>query len=143
MSGVAVIRYLLAHNAAVLAVVPAARIMAGGLPLGTTLPAISVTQLSSIPRNVVAMDATHVQHTDHVQVTVLFKTPSATPPGDGYPGKSSLLKKVLAACPNRHGAVGSVDVDCIIPEPEGPDISDAEEGMEFGSRDFMVRWNGP
>lgn len=141
MSGVAVIRFLLANNAPVVAVVPAARIMAGELPINTTLPAISIMQVSGVPRLTHAMSETPRIHTDRVQVTVAFKSPSATPAGQGYPGVKSLLKLVLAACPNQHGTVGTVtDVDSILPDVEGPDLQDDETGLFTQSRDFIVKY---
>jgi len=143
MSGVAVIRYLLANAAAVTAVVPATRIMAGDLPLNTVLPAIAITQISSIPRNTVKMNDARVQHTDRVQVSVLLKGPQGTPAGLGYPGVRALLKLVLAACPHTHGTVNSIDVDQILPDIEGPDLSDDASALYSGSRDFIVRWNSP
>ncbi len=143
MSGVAVVRYLLANNAAVIAVVPAARIMAGDLPLNTVMPAIAITQISSVPRNIISMNPAKVQHTDRVQVSVLFKGPQGTPAGTGYPGVRAMLKLVLAACPNTRGTVGSVDVDSIIPDLEGPDLQDDATALYSGSRDLIVRWNAP
>lgn len=143
MSGVAVIRALLAGNAAVTAVVPAANIMAGDLPLNTVLPAITVMQISSVPRNTVKMNDARVQHTDRVQVSVLLKGSDASPAGSGYPGVRSLLKLVLAACPHTHGIVNSIDVDSILPDIEGPDLSVDATALYSGSRDFIVRWNSP
>lgn len=141
MSGVAVIRYLLANAAAVTAVVPATRIMAGDLPLNTAMPAIGVTQISSVPRNTVKMNEAKVQHTDRVQVSVLVKGPQGTPAGLGYPGVRTLLQLVLAACPHTRGAVNGIDVDSILPDIEGPDLSDDERALNSASRDFIVRWN--
>ena len=143
MSGVVAIRYLLASNSAVLQIVPAARIMAGDLPLNTTLPAISITQISSVPRNTVKMNETKVQHTDRVQVSVLFKGPQGSPAGAGYPGVRSLLKLVLAACPHTRGTVNGISIDSIIPDSEGPDLSDDATALYSGSRDFFVKWNSP
>lgn len=149
MSGVAVIRYLLANNAAVVSALGAgppvatARIMAGDLPLNTVMPAIAITQISSVPRNTVKMNEAKVQHTDRVQVSVLVKGPQGTPAGAGYPGVRSLLKLALAACPHTHGAVNGIDVDSILPDIEGPDLSDDATALYSGSRDFMVRWNSP
>lgn len=143
MSGVAAIWYLLKTNAAVIAVVPAARIMAGDLPLNTVMPAIQVNQISSMPRNPVDMTGTHVLHTDRVQVSVLFKGTQGTPTGTGYPGVRSLLRLVLAACPNTHGTVNGINVDSIIPDIEGPDLSNDADALYSGSRDFLVRWNAP
>lgn len=143
MSGVAAVWYLLKTNPAVLAVVPVGRIMAGDLPLNSVMPAISVNQISSVPRNPVDMTGANVLHTDRVQVSVLFKGPQGTPAGTGYPGVRSLLRLVLAACPNTHGTVNGVNVDSILPDIEGPDLSDEATALYSGSRDFIVRWNAP
>lgn len=141
MSGVAVIRYLLANNAALVAAVPAARIVAGDIPLSTAMPAISVTQISGMPRNDVEMRSAHVLHTDRVQVSVLVRGSQGTPPGGGYPSVRSILRLVFAACPNTYGIVNGVNVDSILPDIEGPDLSDEESALYQGSRDFFVKWN--
>ncbi len=147
MSGVAIIRSLLANNAALVAALGAgppvatSRIMAGDLPLNTVMPAIAVTQISSVPRNTAKMNETKVQHTDRVQVSVLVKGPQGTPAGAGYPGVRSLLRLVLLACPHARGTINSFDVDSITPDVEGPDLSDDATALYSGSRDFIVRWN--
>ena len=141
MSGVAVIRYLLAHNAPLLAQVPEERIVAGELPIDSVLPAISVKQVSSVPRNIVSMSVGHRQHTDRVQVSVLVKGTEGTPAGAGYPGQRTLLALVLAACPHTRGVVNGTDVDSIIPDAEGPDFADLAVSLNMGSRDFIVKWN--
>jgi len=143
VSGVQVIRSLLAGNAAVTNVVPAARIMAGDLPLGTTMPAIIITQISGVPRITLSMKDPRMQHQDRVQVSVLVKGPQGSPAGLGYPGVRSLLKLVLAACPNTKGTVGSIDCDSILPDIEGPDLANDADALYSGSRDFLVRWNSP
>ena len=61
MSGVAIIRALLAANSAVLAAVPSSKIMAGVIPLGTVLPAISIAQISGTTRNTISMTAAKTQ----------------------------------------------------------------------------------
>ena len=142
MSGVAVVRYLLANNAPVVAVVPAARVIAGDLPLNTTLPAISITQVSSIPMNLLRTNEANKLHTDRVQVSVLFKGPQGTPAGTGYPGVKALLKLVLAACPSQRGTVNTFAVDSIQPDLEGPDLYDDATALHSGSRDFIVKWVG-
>ena len=140
MSGVAVVRYLLANNAPVLAVVAAPKIVAGDVPLATVLPAIAITQISSIPRLTVDMAEPTKLHTDRVQVSVLLKGPQGAPAGAGYPGVKSLLKVVLAACPNVNGTVNGVKVDSILPDVEGPDLYDDATALYSGSRDFIVKW---
>ena len=137
MSGVNVIRYLLAHQAGVLAVVPASRIMAGALPVNTVLPAILVTQISSVPYNLLRTNEANKMHTDRVQASVLFK---GVGEGAGYPGLKAMMKLVLAACPGQRGTVNGVVVDSITPGLEGPDLYDDAVGVYSQSRDFLVRW---
>ena len=96
MSGVIAIRSLLANDAAVLAVVPATKIMAGVIPIDTVLPAIGISHISTVERNTVAMDTAQVMATERVQVTVQTKS---------YADQKSILELVRKACPNTHGTV--------------------------------------
>ena len=141
MSGVAIVRYLLANNGGVTAVVPAAKIKAGDLQLNTVLPAIFVSQISSIPRLTLAMTETKL-HTDRVQVTALFKDQQGAPQGQGYPGLDALMKLILAACPNQHGTINGFNVDSVLVDIEGPDLYDEDISMISRSRDFIVKWIG-
>ena len=125
------VRYLLANNAPITALVPAARIVYGELALNTVLPAIEVRQISGTPRNTLAMSETRTLHSDRVQVTCLAKT---------WAAKEALMALLLAACPNQRGTVNSVVVDSIIRDTEGPDLSDPATSIYAKSRDFMVRW---
>ena len=143
MSGVAVIRYLLANDGPVLAIVPAARIVAGDLPLNTILPAIAITQISSVPQFGIRTNEGPRVHTDRVQVSVLFKGPQGAPPGTGYPGVRGLLALALAACPSQRGVINTFSVMSITPEPEGPDLFDQATALYSCSRDFFVRWVAP
>jgi hypothetical protein len=131
MSGVAVIRHLLANAAAVTAMVPATRIKAGVLPLNTPLPAISVTQISSVPYNFVNTNESLRMHTDRVQVTGLSQD---------YASLKALLQLALDACPNQRGTVNTFLVDSIEPAFAGPDLYDQTTNIHESSRDFIVRW---
>ena len=142
MSGVAVIRYLLANNSPVVAVIPAARIMAGDLPLNIVLPAISVTQISSVPYNLMNVNEAKKMHTDRVQVSWLFKGPQGSPSGTGYPGVAAMDALVLAACQSQRGTVNGVVVDSIVPDIAGPDLTDDAIDEHRRSRDFRVTWIG-
>lgn len=143
MSGVSVIRYLLANNAPVLAVIPAANIMAGDLPLNTVLPGISLSQVTSRPLNLIKINEANKTHTDRVQVSVIFKSPQGSPAGTGWPGVKAALKLVLAACPSQRGTVNGVAVDSIVPDIEMILPEDPEDNTIQGSRDFIVKWIGP
>lgn len=140
MSGVAVVRYKLATNAAVLAVIPAARIVAGDAPLTTAKPLIIVTLVNGTPRNTVAMTEPNRMHTDRVQVSYLFNGPLASVPGTGYPGVRAMAALVRTACAFARGTINGVDVLDIIEDREGPDLADAATALYSGSTDFIVRW---
>jgi hypothetical protein len=142
MSGVAVVRYLLANSAAITAVVPAARIISGDAPLATLRPLIVVTQIDSIPLNYIRTNEANKLHTDRVQVSWIFNGPFATKPGTGYPGVAAMAWLVLAAVPSSRGTINGVSVQNITPEGEGPDLYDDATNMYSRSRDFIVRWVG-
>lgn len=143
MSGVAVISYLLRNNGGVTAIVPNVvppRIVPGDFPLNTVLPAISIRQISSVPRLTLRMSELPRMHTDRVMVSVMLKGPNGSPAGLGYPGLRSLLALVLAACPNQRGTVNGITVDSILPDIESPDDQLPETDLYTGSRDFFVKW---
>lgn len=129
-TAVAAVRYLLANSAGVTAVAPATRIMAGVLPQGVALPAIGITQVSATRRQAVALSsgATRLV-TARVQVTLLAST---------YPALKSLAALVHAALPATRGTVGSVKVDSLVHESDGPDFL-TDEGIHQTSLDFVVR----
>ncbi len=131
MSGVAVINHLLRNAGAITALVPAAKIKAGILPLGTAPPAISVTPVSSNPVNHLRITETNKMHVERVQVTVLHTA---------YPGLYAVMKILLAACPSQRGTVNTIVVDSIAPDTEGPYFYDPQTQIHAQSRDFIVRW---
>lgn len=132
MSGVNVVRYLLAANATLIASVPSTKIMAGVLPLNTAMPAIGITQISASSRNIVAMNSSTKMVTERVQVTVM---------AESYPSKKAILNLVRAALPKTRGTVDSINVDSVIDDTEGPDLDDPATGIYTQSQDFIVRFN--
>lgn len=130
MSGVGIIRYKLSQAAGVIAVVPAARIIAGVLPQGTALPAISVSLISGLTH--LGLAASSGMHTDRVQVTVEAAT---------YPQVRQILALCRAALPYTRGTVNSIKCDSILPDVEGPDGFDSLLKSYFQSQDFVVKWS--
>lgn len=131
MNDVKAIRHLLANNAALLSVVPAALIVSGVIPLDSVLPAVCVNHISSFERNTVAMSESAAMATARVQVTVQAKT---------YAEQKSVLDLVRRALPNTRGIVNGVDVDSILPDVEGPDLRDDIAEIFMQSRDFIVKF---
>jgi hypothetical protein len=132
VSGVAVVRYLLANAASVTAYVAAANIRGGVLPLNTTLPGISVMSVDGFPRLTVAMSATKRLMSERVQVTVHAKT---------YAEKNTIMARVAAAVPLSRGTVNGVLCECVLPDTNGPDLDDPEAQIYTLSRDFIVKWH--
>lgn len=130
MSGVAVIRYLLANDATLTATVPATRIMAGILPINTTLPAISITQISG-NRLEVIKHGSNEHITERIQVTVLATT---------YPQQKTILNLVKSALPATRGTVNSVVVDSIQQDFTGPDLYNDDPVIYEQSVDYFVKY---
>lgn len=124
---VAAVRYLLANNAGLTAQVAVARIMAGVLPQGSALPAVSVMHVSTTRGQ--NLSAASGMATSRVQVTVHAAT---------YPVLRQVLDLVRAAVPRSRGTVNGVYVDGILPDAEGPDFTTTEPAIYHGSQDFVV-----
>jgi hypothetical protein len=130
MSDVKVIRYLLSHNTALNAVVPATRIMAGVLPQGIAAPAIVVTHISTVRKNFVAEYAVDYC-TARTQVMVMAAD---------YPTLKSTLALVRGSLPRSRGSVSGVAVEAVIADFEGPDFPD-DAGLWYSTHDFQVIFN--
>lgn len=131
MSDVKAIRYLLANNAALIAVVPAAKIMAGLIPQGTVLPALAVSHVSTVRMRMIAAPGVETL-TSRVQITVMATS---------YPQQKSILALVKAALPRTRGTVNGVSVDSLLFELAGPDFRDDEIGAFMGSLDYLITHN--
>jgi hypothetical protein len=128
MSDVKAVRHLLANNASLIAVVPAAKIMAGLIPQGTALPAIAVSHVSTTRQRMIASPG--VEHyTSRVQVTVMATT---------YPQQKTILGLIKAALPRTRGAVNGVIVGSLLFDLAGPDFRDDEIGSFMGSLDYII-----
>lgn len=139
MSGIKVIYYKLTHHSPLIAVVPAARIMAGDLDVKTALPAISIRQIDAIRRNTVSMAETKTLVTERIQVSVLVKAYEQG--GADYAGLEQVLLLVRQACPNSRGTINGVACDSILPDSEGPDLPNEAGDILQRSQDFFVRWS--
>jgi hypothetical protein len=143
VSGVAVIVALLKASTPIIAVVPAARIMAGDAPIDMPKPFVLVTQISSVPEGgQIRRNEPNRVHLDRVQVSYLFGAQRADEPYAGYRGVAAMSRLVLAACPSQRGTINGVAVNSIESAGEGPDLSDAATELYSRSRDFIVRWTG-
>lgn len=127
MSGVAILRALLAADAAVLAITP--QVVAGVLPQGAALPALSVSEISSNEFTTTARNLPTKLIRERVQVTALAKD---------YAIMKKLLKAAALGRGTHTGTVLGFLVRSILPEGVGPEIPPADDGIYEQSRDFMV-----
>ncbi|MBK7490979.1 MAG: hypothetical protein IPI17_02435 [Nitrosomonas sp.] len=112
MSGVAAIRYMLVNNAPLIASVPAARILSGVLPITTTIPAISVRQISGVEMPMIKRTGTQLV-TERIQVSVHASS---------YLSQKTIIELIRSAITSTRGTVNSVVVDSITHEGDGPDL---------------------
>jgi hypothetical protein len=131
VSGVAVLRFLLANDTATLGTVPATQIFGGIIPEKTPVPALGVRKVSGTERTTVSMAGTKKLRMERVQVDIQAAT---------YPQKDAIVELVRVACRNRNGTVNGVDLDSILPLGEGPDDDDPSSLIYACSLDFMVKW---
>jgi len=129
MPGVKAIRYLLASDTALTAVVPADRI-ASDLPQDVPLPAIEVSQISGNYAPTIAGDGDDVCRA-RVQVTVHAKS---------RPSQKTIQKLAREALPRMRGVVNGVRVESLVKDTIGPDLRDDAIGSFIGSQDFIITY---
>ena len=130
MSGVNVIRYTLANNAALIAVVPATKIMAGVLPLNIVFPAILIKQISGQEYKTIKQTGSDLVN-ERVQVTVLATT---------YAQQKSILALIKTALPSVRATVNSIAVDSITRDFTGPDLYNEDPVIYEQSVDYFVKY---
>ena len=131
MSGVIVVRSLLAGETRVTALVPPARIAAGMLPQGTDLPAISLMSVSSVDRNISAPGPKR-RVTERVQVTVLAAT---------YRQVKAILAAVRRATADQMPTIDGLFDVTVHTDTAGPDFLDEDTGIHMQSQDLRVSFN--
>jgi hypothetical protein len=130
MSAVKIIRALLVADAAVIALVPATRIIAGVLPQATALPAMAITEVSRTDRNIIRPGAA-ARSTSRVQVSVV---------AGSYPAQKQLLAAVRHACRDKTGTLASAAGVVVLLDSTGPDFNDPDTGFYMQSQDFSVSY---
>jgi len=122
------IRALLVGAATVVARVPEDQIMAGDVPIGTPMPAVSIKEIVSVPVGAIDGQADRSVVVTRVQVMVMAKA---------YPEVKPLRDLVRQACNFQRGLIAGVDVVSIERDTVGPDLQD-DAGNYFQSIDFKV-----
>jgi hypothetical protein len=128
MDGVAVLRALLSADTELVALVPAERIVAGALPVATSLGAISITSISRVDRNIAAPGATR-HCIERVQVMALAAT---------YPAVKAILRAAKAAAADFIGSSSGLSNVTVHTDSAGPDGMDEQSSIHMQSQDFIV-----
>jgi hypothetical protein len=129
MSGVPIILDLLTADAAVTALVPAERIMGGGLSEGVPLPALLVTTVSAHPNARLAGRASH--WFERVQVTIRAAN---------YEQTKTLRELVNDACDGLSGVVAGRSGVATTALGPGPDFRTPDSSIWMSSFDFQVTY---
>lgn len=131
MDGVAALRRLLADHAALTAMVPEDRIVAGPLAQGEALPALSLESVSKVDRNIPnPVLRRHVR--ERVQVTVLARN---------YVEQKAVLTEVRRAASDRRPSVTGLVGVVVHTASAGPDFMNEAATIWMGSQDFTVTYN--
>lgn len=134
MSGVAIIRALLAVHAPLTNLVTAERVLAGIAPQSTPTPLVMVHEVSGNEQQTVARNMPVKMIRERVQVTVLAKD-------------WALMKRLLKAADLGRGVktgfVLGFKVCSILPEGTNPEIPPGSSGIYEQSRDFVVTFLEP
>lgn len=134
MSGVVVARQVLVSYADLVVLVPATRIGAGVLPLGTPLPGISLESVSRVERRILGNSA-FVHVTERVQVTVL---------ANDYDSQQTVqvaVRKAIRAA--RFPVVAGLEQVTIHVIGANPDFMNTEASIFMGSDDLRVTFSEP
>jgi len=130
MSAEKVTYNLLKNNAALVALVPVARIFPSLIPLNTTMPAISYSLVSGVETTAIGLTTSLKR--DRVQITIAAKS---------YPDVKSIMALVIAAMNNKQGTFNGVRVDSVIKDVFGPDFRDDDAGVFYQSVDFKIDYH--
>lgn len=129
MSGVAIIRTLLANHAPLTAIIPAAKIINGQVPQNTVMPAISVRSISASEQETSARNLTIKMIRERIQVTVYSKN---------FVQMELALKACALGRGFHTGTVATFQVRSVMPDYVGPYIGPDGDEIHEQSRDFMV-----
>lgn len=127
MSAEKVIYNLLSNNVALNAVVPASRVYASIIPLGTALPAIAYMLISNVEETSIGMTTNRLR--SRVQITIAAKT---------YPSVKQIVDLVVSACNHKQGTFNGIQVDSVIKDVVGADFRDDDEGIFYSTVDFRI-----
>jgi hypothetical protein len=129
VSGVAIIRELLARDPAVVVMVPADRIVAGLLKQGSPIPALTAHQVGDTEAETTARNLSLRMMRERVQVTALAKD---------WVTMKKIIKAASLGGGVYTGTVLGFKVCSVLPLGANGEIPPGEDGIYEQSRDFMV-----
>lgn len=135
MSAVAIMRALLTTWAPLTTLIPASRIIAGTLPVGTVLPAVSIMEVGGDELGTVARAGPTTTNRMRVQVTAVAKS---------YATQKAVMAATKLGAGVHGGTVAGFRVKAVEPAGTGPDLNDLDDdGIYEQSRDFIVTFVEP
>lgn len=134
MSGVAILRELLADHPPVTSIASASRVVAGILPEGAALPALSVHEVGNSEEPTIARNMPNRMIRERVQVTALSKD---------WAEMKRLLRAAALGPGVKTGFVKGYKVCSVLPVGTGPEIPPGTSGIYEQSRDFVVTFLEP
>lgn len=132
MSAVKAIRALLIANAPVIAICPAAKIVAGIVPQATALPALSILHVVTTNISHIDAQAEFALVTSRVQVTAM---------ASDYPGVQSLIAAVRKACNYQRGTLAGANVASVVRDTVGPYFASDDAKIHYQTIDFKVTYH--
>jgi hypothetical protein len=132
MSAVIAIRALLIGSAPMTAIVPATRIVAGIVPQGAPLPALSVMHISTVGEGSIDGQSAATLSTSRVQITAMARD---------YPAVKALLVAARLACNRKSGMIAGVSVASILRDTVGPDFVSDDATIYYQTIDFKVTFH--
>ena len=134
MTPSSVIYELLAANVQLTNLVPADRLRVDEIAQGTSMPAMSIDQISAVPLGAIDAQAESSLVTARIQVTAHAKS---------RPELDAILRAALRACNYQRGPIIGLHVVSTLSDIEGPDMKNSALGINYRSLDFLVTYHQP
>nr|WP_308937376.1 hypothetical protein [Duganella sp. CY15W] len=122
---------MLVADAAVTALVPAAKVVLGTIKQGTVLPAISVKHISTMPMAAIDAQADFSLVSSRVQVTVETKDRVTL---------DAVLEVVRKCCNYQRGIIAGLTVVSVVRDLLGPAPDDNDAGIYDQTIDFRITY---
>ena len=129
LSSLAIIYNVLKVDAPLLVSVPLTSIYMGVIPLNVSLPAIALTEISTVENTTIDANATFALVTGRVQITVAAKD---------YVSVKNIIKLVRKACNYKNGTIAGFIVSVIMREYVGADFRDDDANIFYQTIDFRI-----